>query len=552
MQHNGDSRMSKPEPAPSSVSEKARPVQPEQAPLSVSEKAAPLRLERALLSVSDKTGLAAFAAALHGLGVELLSTGGTAAAIAAAGLPVKQVAEHTGFAEIMGGRVKTLHPKIHGGILGRRDVDGETMAEQGIAPIDLVVVNLYPFAETVARTDASEALAVENIDIGGPAMIRAAAKNHAHVLVVVDPADYEEIANGLQAGAIDQAQRRRFAAKAFRHTAAYDSAIAEYFGVGDPFPERLTVAYRKVQALRYGENPHQAAAFYGKDNPPSGTIAAAAQLQGKALSYNNIADADAALACAKAFAAPACVILKHTNPCGVALGADLRQAYDRAFATDPSSAFGGVIACNRELDETTLQAVLARQFAEVIIAPTVTASALAAAKAKPNLRLLGCGPLAGQQRGIELKTVGGGLLAQSADVQALDERALRIVTARQPSEVEMRDLLFAWKVVWFVKSNAIVYAKGERTLGVGAGQMSRVASARIAALKAADEGLDLAGSVMASDAFFPFRDGIDAAAKVGVTAVVQPGGSMHDDEVIAAADEQGMAMLFTGIRHFRH
>ena len=510
------------------------------------------RPERALLSVSDKTGLAEFAAALHELGVELLSTGGTAKVLAAAGLPVKQVAEHTGFPEIMDGRVKTLHPRIHGGILGRRAVDSQAMAAHGISPIDLVVVNLYPFTETVAQADASDAQAVENIDVGGPAMIRAAAKNHADVLVVVDPADYQQVAQGLPAGTIDQAQRRRFAAKAFRHTAAYDAAIAAHFGAEDALPESLTVAYQRAQALRYGENPHQAAAFYRKGNPPSGTVAVAKQLQGKALSYNNIADADAALQCVRAFAVPACVIVKHTNPCGIALGANLRQAYERAFATDPSSAFGGVIAFNRELDGQAMQKVLAQQFAEVVIAPAVAPSALAAAQAKPNLRLLSCGPLSGRQGGIELKTVGGGLLAQAADEGEVDQDQLRTPTARQPTEAERRDLLFAWKVVRFVKSNAIVYAKGERTLGVGAGQMSRVVSARIAAMKAADEGLNLTGSVMASDAFFPFRDSIDAAAKAGVTAVIQPGGSVRDEEVIAAADEHGMAMLCTGTRHFRH
>ena len=512
--------------------------------------------ERALLSVSDKTGLMEFAAALHELGIELLSTGGTAKAIAAAGLPVKQVAEHTGFPEIMDGRVKTLHPRIHGGILGRRAIDGAAMAEQGIAPIDLVVVNLYPFAAATAKPEVSDELALENIDIGGPAMIRAAAKNHGDVLVVVDPADYQRVADGLRACVLSLEQRRRFAAKAFRHTAAYEQTIADYFGSDDSaegaFAEELNLSCRKLKDLRYGENPHQAAAFYRKGNPASGAIAAAKQLQGKELSYNNIADADAALECVKAFTAPACVIVKHANPCGVALGANLRQAYARAFATDPTSAFGGVIAFNRKLNEATMQAVLAQQFAEVIIAPAVAPAALAAAQAKPGLRLLSSGPLAGGQRGMELKTVGGGLLAQSADAGEVDEDLLRTPTARQPSAAERRDLLFAWKVVRFVKSNAIVYAKGERTLGIGAGQMSRVASARIAAMKASDEGLDLTGAVMASDAFFPFRDGIDAAAKAGATAVIQPGGSVRDAEVIAAADEQGMAMLCTGVRHFRH
>ena len=527
---------------------------PQRALLAASGQARPAKPERALLSVSDKAGLAEFAAALHRLGIELLSTGGTAKAIAAAGLPVKQVAEHTGFPEILEGRVKTLHPKIHGGILGRRALDGEAMARHGIPPIDLVVVNLYPFVETVAKAGATDALAIENIDIGGPAMIRAAAKNHAEVLVVVDPADYAAVAEGLRAGSLGPALRRRFAAKAFLHTAAYDRAIADYFApqgsAESVFAENLSLGYRKLRDLRYGENPHQAAAFYVKGRAPSGCVAAAAQMQGKALSYNNVADADAALECVRTFIAPACVIVKHANPCGVALGADLRQAYERAFAADPSSAFGGVIAFNRKLDGTTLQAVLARQFVEVIIAPALAASALAAAESKPNLRLLDCGPVQGGRRGMELKTVGGGLLAQTADER--EAEALRTVTARQPTEAERRDLLFAWRVARFVKSNAIVYAKGERTLGIGAGQTSRVVSARIAALKAADEGLDLSGAVMASDAFFPFRDGIDAAAEAGIGALVQPGGSVRDQEVTAAADEHGMAMLFTGIRHFRH
>ena len=552
--------MSKSERTAPTVSGKNGPANPEGALLDSSDKAGLAKPERALLSVSDKTGLAEFAAVLHELGVELLSTGGTAKAIAAAGLPVRQVAEHTGFPEIMDGRVKTLHPRIHGGILGRRAIDGEAMAMHGIAPIDLVVVNLYPFAAAIAEPQAAEALAMANIDVGGPAMIRAAAKNHAEVLVVVDPADYGAVAQCLRAGAVGSEQRRRFAAKAFRHTADYDRAIADYFGRNElaegAFPEDLGLRYRKLKDLRYGENPHQAAAFYVKGGvkggPPAGTIAGAAQLQGKALSYNNIADADAALECVKTFAAPACVIVKHANPCGVALGTNLGQAYARAFAADPTSAFGGVIAFNRTLDGAVLEAVLARQFAEVVIAPAVAEDALQAAKSKANLRLLNCGPFEDGRRRIELKTAGGGLLAQTAYVQEVDAGALRTVTARPPTEAERRDLLFAWKVAWFAKSNAIVYAKGGCTVGVGAGQMSRVVSARIAALKAADEGLEVAGSVMASDAFFPFRDGVDAAAEAGVTAVIQPGGALRDNEVIAAANEHEMAMLFTGVRHFRH
>ena len=506
----------------------------------------------ALLSVSDKTGLVELAAGLRELGVEILSTGGTSRAIAQAGLPVTEVANHTGFPEIMDGRVKTLHPKIHGGILGRRATDGEVMAAHGIAPIDVVIVNLYPFAETIAKEDVTDALAIENIDIGGPAMIRSAAKNHADVLVVVDPADYPAVLTALKAHQVDPTMRRRFAAKAFRHTAAYDSAVAGYFGGDDPLPEAFNLSLRKRQVMRYGENPHQQGAFYVGNPVPSGTIAAAEQLQGKALSYNNIADADAALACVKTFAEPACVIVKHANPCGVALGADLREAYERAFATDPTSAFGGVIAFNRELDGSALTALLDRQFAEVVVAPAVAPSAVTAARAKRNLRLLSCGPFADAGRGVELKTVGGGLLAQTADEREVDEGALRAVTERAPTAEELRDLRFAWKVAWFVKSNAIVYAGNGQTIGVGAGQMSRVVSARIAALKAADEGLEVAGSVMASDAFLPFRDGLDAAAEAGVTAVIQPGGSVRDQEVVDAANEHGMAMLFTGIRHFRH
>ena len=506
----------------------------------------------ALLSVSDKTGLVELARGLRELGLEILSTGGTSRAIAQAGLPVTEVASHTGFPEIMDGRVKTLHPKIHGGILGRRAIDGDVMAAQGIAPIDLVVVNLYPFADTIAKEGVTDALAIENIDIGGPAMIRSAAKNHGDVIVVVDPADYDTLLTALRAGGVDQAMRRRLAAKAFRHTAAYDSAVAGYFGRGEPLPEAFNLGYRKRQGMRYGENPHQEAAFYVGNAVPPGTIAAAEQLQGKVLSYNNIADADAALECVKAFAEPACVIVKHANPCGVALGADLREAYEQAFATDPTSAFGGVIAFNRELDGAAFAALLERQFAEVVIAPAIAPSAVAAARSKRNLRLLSCGPFAGASRGVELKTVGGGLLAQTADEREVDEEALKTVTERQPTAMEAQDLRFAWKVAWFVKSNAIVYARGGQTIGVGAGQMSRVVSARIAALKAADEGLEVAGSVMASDAFLPFRDGLDAAAEAGVTAVIQPGGSVRDAEVIEAANEHGMAMLFTGIRHFRH
>ncbi len=510
------------------------------------------RRARALISVSDKTGVAELARALHELGFALLSTGGTFGVIAGAGVPVMEVAAYTGFPELMDGRVKTLHPRVHGGILARRGVDDEALRQHAIEPIDVVVVNLYPFAATIARTDCTEELALENIDIGGPAMLRAAAKNHGDVVVVIDPADYGEVIAALRSGDANAKLRRRLAAKAFRHTADYDRLVAGYLAGGEPLPEHLRLGYNKRQDMRYGENPHQSAAFYVEENAATGTVAAARQLQGKALSFNNVADTDAALRCVGVFDEPACVIVKHANPCGVALGADAAEAYHRAFTTDPTSAFGGIVGFNRELDATLLAAILDAQFVEVIAAPTVSAAAVQAAKTRKNVRLLACGPLAGPGGGLDLKKVGGGLLAQTADDHCLDEAALRTVTERAPNDEEMRDLLFAWRVAWFVKSNAIVYARRGRTIGVGAGQMSRVVSARIAALKAQEEGLAVAGAVMASDAFFPFRDGIDAAAAEGITAVIQPGGSMRDQEVIEAANERGMAMVFTGIRHFRH
>ena len=521
----------------------------------MAERAAPMA--RALISVSDKAGVVELARALERLGMAILSTGGTFRTIAEAGIPVREVAEHTGFPELMDGRVKTLHPKIHGGILARRGIDDRTLAEHAIDPIDVVVVNLYPFAATIARPDCTDELALENIDIGGPAMLRAAAKNHKDVLVVVDPDDYREVADALRSGSVDAALRRRLAAKAFRHTAEYDRVVARYLVGDELLGDTLDLVYRKREDLRYGENPHQRAAFYveekhAEEKAAAGTVAGAAQLQGKALSYNNVADTDAALQCVGVFDQSACVIVKHGNPCGVALGADPAEAYRRAFSTDPTSAFGGIVAFNRELDGATLAAIIGAQFVEVVAAPAVSAAAAENAKARKNLRLLACGPLAGPSAGLELKKVEGGLLAQTADDLCLDESALHTVTKRSPSDGELSDLLFAWRVAWFVKSNAIVYAKRGQTIGVGAGQMSRVVSARIAGLKAQDEGLEVAGSVMASDAFFPFRDGIDAAAAAGVTAVIQPGGAMRDAEVIAAADEHGMAMLFTGIRHFRH
>ncbi len=508
-------------------------------------------VRRALLAVSDKTGIVELARALDVLGVELLSTGGTAAAIAGGGVPVREVSEHTGFPEIMDGRVKTLHPIIHGGILGRRAVDGATMDRHGIAPIDLVVVNLYPFEETTAPGDCTPEEAVENIDIGGPTLLRAAAKNHADVLAVVDPGDYPRVIELLRDGGATLEERRGFAARAFAHTAGYEAAIAAWFAE-DGLPDRLTLGFAKRLELRYGENPHQAAAFYAGHRPEPGTVGNLDQLQGKALSYNNIADTDAALCCVQAFEAPACVIVKHANPCGVAVAQDIGAAYEGAFATDPTSAFGGIVAFNRVLDAGTLEAVIGNQFAEVVVAPAVAPAAVEAARKRRNLRLLVVGdPVPGGSRR-DFKRVGGGLLVQDEDGLCLDETALRAVARRAPTDAEMADLLFAWKVAWFVKSNAIVYARDGRTVGVGAGQMSRVVSARIASMKAEDAGLAVAGAVMASDAFFPFRDGVDAAAHAGIRAVIQPGGSMRDGECIEAADEHGMAMVFTGVRHFRH
>jgi phosphoribosylaminoimidazolecarboxamide formyltransferase/IMP cyclohydrolase len=511
-------------------------------------------IRRALLSVSDKSGIVDLARVLVEHGVEILSTGNTHRALKEAGIAAREVAQYTGFPEMMDGRVKTLHPKIHGGILGRRGTDEAVMAQHAIEPIDLVVVNLYPFEATIARPDTTPEVAVENIDIGGPAMVRSAAKNHSDVLVVVDPNDYEEVRGAIRSGGADFQTRHRFAAKAFAHTARYDAAVAAYMANGDrDFPDVLNLQFDKRAVMRYGENPHQRAALYTDRGVASGgTVTGAKQLQGRELSYNNVADTDAALACVRVFDEPACVIVKHANPCGVAIGANLRSAYERAFATDPTSAFGGIIAFNRPVDGALLEAIIERQFVEVVVAPQVEESAVAVAKRRKNVRLLSCGAFVNQSRGFEFKRVGGGLLVQTADDKCLDEEALTVVTRRAPTDREMTDLLFAWKVAWFVKSNAIVYARAGATVGVGAGQMSRVVSARIASMKAADEGLEVRGSVMASDAFFPFRDGIDAAATAGVSAVIQPGGSVRDDEVIAAADEHGLAMVFTGLRHFRH
>lgn len=517
-------------------------------------------IQRALLSVSDKTGIVDFAKALQQRGVHLLSTGGTASLLRQHGISVTDVAEHTGQVEIMDGRVKTLHPKIHGGILARRDQDQQVMAEQGIAPIDLVVVNLYPFAQTVADPNCSHAEAVENIDIGGPTMVRSAAKNHADVTIVVNASDYSTVLAEMDANnnSLSFASRFDLAIKAFEHTAQYDGMIANYFGARLPqsaskFPRTFNTQLQKKQDLRYGENSHQSAAFYVESAPAEASVATTTQLQGKELSFNNIADTDAALECVKSFSTPACVIVKHANPCGVAIGDDILSAYDRAFQTDPTSAFGGIIAFNRELDGNTAATIAARQFVEVIIAPAISAEARSALASKTNVRVLECGYW-GEQRpaSLDYKRVNGGLLVQDSDLGQISRSDLTVVTQAQPTAQQLDDLLFCWQVAKFVKSNAIVYARDGMTIGVGAGQMSRVYSAKIAGIKAADEQLEVAGSVMASDAFFPFRDGIDAAAAAGIKAIIQPGGSIRDEEIIAAANEHGIAMVFTGMRHFRH
>ncbi|HDR0672469.1 TPA: bifunctional phosphoribosylaminoimidazolecarboxamide formyltransferase/IMP cyclohydrolase [Pasteurella multocida] len=527
-------------------------------------------IRQALLSVSDKTGIVEFAQALVQRGVKLLSTGGTAKLLADHGLAVTEVSDYTGFPEMMDGRVKTLHPKVHGGILGRRGTDDEVMSQQGIEGIDMVVVNLYPFAATVAKPNCSLEEAVENIDIGGPTMVRSAAKNHQDVAIVVNNSDFNAILAEMDQHQNSLTLETRFdlAIKAFEHTAQYDAMIANYFGqlvkpyfVAEEedaeakcgqFPRTLNLNFIRKQTMRYGENGHQKAAFYVEQDVKEASVSTAKQLQGKALSYNNIADTDAALECVKSFDEPACVIVKHANPCGVALGADILAAYNRAYQTDPTSAFGGIIAFNRELDATTAQTIIDRQFVEVIIAPTVAEEAKALLKAKKNVRVLECGEWSGAQQRLDVKRVNGGLLVQEADLGMVDLADLKVVSKRQPTEQELKDLLFCWKVAKFVKSNAIVYAKDNQTIGIGAGQMSRVYSAKIAGIKAQDEGLDVAGCVMASDAFFPFRDGIDAAAKVGIQCVIHPGGSMRDQEVIDAADEHNMVMVLTGMRHFRH
>ena len=517
------------------------------------------KIQRALLSVSDKSGVVELARALAALGVQLLSTGGTARLLEKEGIAVTEVSAHTGFPEMLDGRVKTLHPAIHGGLLARRDDAAHLAALRaaGIAPIDLVVVNLYPFQARVADPDCRFEDAVESIDIGGPAMLRSAAKNHAAVAVLVDPADYPRVLEEMRSsGGVSDETRFALARKAFAHTAAYDGAIANYLSSSDAagarveYPAILTLQFQKVEDLRYGENPHQSAAFYRDPQPPAGSLATARQLQGKELSYNNLADADAAWECVKSFSEPACVIVKHANPCGAALGKSLADAYDKAFKTDPVSAFGGILAFNRALDADTAEAV-GRQFAEVVVAPRLEPAAQKLLSRKANLRVLEV-PLAHATQAHDFKRVGGGLLVQSSDSRPLERKELKVVTRQQPSAAQWSDLEFAWRVARYVKSNAIVFCRDGATLGVGAGQMSRVDSARIASLKAAGAALDLKGSAVASDAFFPFRDGLDVVVDAGAAAVIQPGGSVRDAEVIAAADERGVAMVFTGVRHFRH
>ena len=519
------------------------------------------KISRALISVSDKTGIVDFARALEAQGVEMLSTGGTFRLLRENSIAVTEVSDYTGFPEMMDGRVKTLHPKIHGGILGRRGKDDSVMADHGIVPIDMVVVNLYPFAATVADPNCDLPTAIENIDIGGPTMVRSAAKNHKDVAIVVNAGDYQTVLDEMHSndGQLQYDTRYQLMVKAFEHTAGYDGMIANHFGARNTanekrdFADTFNVQYFKTQEMRYGENPHQKAAFYTEANPTDASVATAVQLQGKELSFNNIADTDAALECVKQFDQPACVIVKHANPCGVAVASDISTAYDLAFATDPESAFGGIIAFNRELDAATAEKICAKQFVEVIIAPSVSDAAVAVVAAKKNVRLLQCGAWGAERpQDLDYKRVNGGLLIQERDNGMVTEQDLKIVSARIPTPTEISDMMFAWKVAKMVKSNAIIYAKDHQTIGVGAGQMSRINSARIAGIKAEHAGLEVAGAVMASDAFFPFRDGIDNAGAAGVSCIIQPGGSMRDDEVITAANEHGMAMVFTGMRHFRH
>ena len=513
-----------------------------------------MSIKRALISVSDKSGITEFAKNLSLLNIEIISTGGTAKLLQESNIPVTEVSDFTGYPEMMAGRVKTLNPKIHGGILARRGVDDEVMKKNEIKPIDLVVVNLYPFQETIQNPNCTEDDAIENIDIGGPAMLRSSAKNHISVTVVVDSSDYQSVLDEItQNGDTTLSTRKSLAMKTFEHTAQYDGAIANYLGrMEDGFSNTINLQFLKSQTMRYGENPHQTAAFYKETNLIEASVSASHQLQGKPLSFNNLADADAALECVRDFEEPSCVIIKHANPCGVASRENIYDAYQSAFLTDPTSAFGGIIAFNRELDRETAQLIIDQQFVEVIITPKVSVAAKTTLKSKENIRVLECGPLEKAQKSFDYKKISGGLLVQDKDLASLNPADLKCVTSSQPSESQMKDLLFAWKVAKYVKSNAIVYAKNQMTIGVGAGQMSRIYSAKIAGIKAADENLEVQGSVMASDAFFPFRDGIDAAAKAGIKAIIHPGGSMRDDEVIAAANEHGIAMIFTGMRHFKH
>lgn len=516
-------------------------------------------IKRALISVSDKTGIVELARELRSLNVELLSTGGTYRLLQESNIEVTEVSDHTGYPEMMDGRVKTLHPKIHGGILARRGQDDNVMQAHDIAPIDMVVVNLYPFAETVNKPGCSLEDAIENIDIGGPTMVRAAAKNHAFVNIVVNASDYSTVIDEMKAnnGCTSHATRFDLAIKAYEHTAAYDGMIANYFGRlvpggNEQFPRTFNTQFIKSQDMRYGENPHQNSAFYIEEGTTDNSVSTAQQLQGKALSFNNIADTDTALETVKLFDEPACVIVKHANPCGVAVDTNLLNAYEKAFATDPESAFGGIIAFNRELDTATAKAIVEKQFVEVIIAPAVSSGVEQIIAAKKNVRLLVCGDLKASAPSLDYKRVNGGLLVQERDLGLITQDDLTIVSKRKPTSAEINDLLFTWKVAKMVKSNAIIYGKNQQTIGVGAGQMSRVNSARIAAIKAEHAKLDVKNSVMASDAFFPFRDGIDNAATVGISCVIQPGGSIRDEEIIAAADEHNIAMVFTGMRHFRH
>ncbi|MDC0888857.1 bifunctional phosphoribosylaminoimidazolecarboxamide formyltransferase/IMP cyclohydrolase [Candidatus Thioglobus sp.] len=513
-----------------------------------------MSIQRALISVSDKTGIVELAQVLVSKNIEILSTGGTAKLLAEKGIPVIEVSDYTGFPEMMAGRVKTLNPKIHGGILARRGLDEEVMTQNDINPIDLVVVNLYPFQATIANPDCTLEDAIENIDIGGPAMLRSSAKNHASVTVVVDASDYQTVMDEITANGDTTLETRvKLALKTFEHTAQYDGAIANYLGKEqDGFSNTINLQFHKTQSMRYGENPHQNAAFYVERNITEACVASSTQFQGKEMSFNNMADADAALECVRSFNAPACVIVKHANPCGVALRDNIHDAYLDAFKTDPTSAFGGIIAFNRPLDKATAKDIIDKQFVEVIIAPSIDDDAKDVLSAKQNIRALECGDLSSAQPSLDYKRVTGGLLVQDKDLGVITENDIKCVSKLAPTADQIKDLLFAWKVAKTVKSNAIVYVKNEMTIGVGAGQMSRVYSAKIAGIKASDEGLVVEGSVMASDAFFPFRDGIDAAAQAGIKAIIQPGGSMRDDEVIAAANEHGIAMVFTGMRHFKH